>query len=86
MDRDDGLVPEGCRILAEYYKETNQALAARKCEWRAKRHRTRARLAQQGQSHDYARATIRAMWSAMRSHSPAGMLCPDPVDQDQFCA
>ena len=48
MDRDDSLVPEGCRILAEYYKETNQALAARKCEWRAKRHTTRARLAQQG--------------------------------------
>ena len=48
MDRDEGLVPEGCRILAEYYKETNQALAARKCEWRAKRHTTRARLAQHG--------------------------------------
>ena len=47
MDRDDSLVPEACRILAEYYKETNQELAARKCEWRATRHTTRARLAQQ---------------------------------------
>ena len=47
MDRDDSLVPEACRILAEYYKETNQELAARKCEWRASRHTTRARLAQQ---------------------------------------
>ena len=46
MDRDDSLVPEACRILAEYYIETNQELAARKCEWRATRHTTRARLAQ----------------------------------------
>ena len=37
MDRDESLVPEACRILAEYYKETNQELAARKCEWRATR-------------------------------------------------
>ena len=48
MHRDDSLVPEACRILAQYYKETNQALAARKCEWRASRHTTRARLARQG--------------------------------------
>jgi Zn-dependent protease with chaperone function len=51
MDRDDSLVPAACRILAEYYKETNQELAARRCEWRATRHTTRARLAQQGQTH-----------------------------------
>jgi Zn-dependent protease with chaperone function len=50
MDRDESLVPEGCRILAEYYRETNQELAARKCEWRATRHTTRARLAQPGQA------------------------------------
>jgi len=47
MDRDDRLVPEGCRILAVYYTETNQELAARKCEWRAMRHATRAHLAKQ---------------------------------------
>ena len=46
MDRDDSLVPDACRILAEYYRETNQELAARKCEWRATRQTTRARLAQ----------------------------------------
>jgi Zn-dependent protease with chaperone function len=46
MDRDDTLVPEGCGILAEFYKETHQELAARKCVWRATRHRMRARLAQ----------------------------------------
>ena len=45
MDHDDRLVPDACRILAEYYRETNQELAARKCEWRAARHTTRARLA-----------------------------------------
>jgi len=45
MDRDDRLVPDACRILAEYYRETNQELAARKCEWRATQHTTRARLA-----------------------------------------
>jgi Zn-dependent protease with chaperone function len=48
MERDDGLTPEACRILAEYYRETSQELAARKCEWRATRHATRARLTQQG--------------------------------------
>jgi hypothetical protein len=48
MDRDDRLVPAACRILAEYYQETNQELAARKCEWRATQYTTRARLAQQG--------------------------------------
>jgi Zn-dependent protease with chaperone function len=47
MDRDERLVPEGCRILATYYTETNQELAARKCEWRASRHTTRAQLARQ---------------------------------------
>ena len=51
MDRDDRLVPAACRILAAYYKDTNQELAARKCEWRATRHTTHARLAQQAQSH-----------------------------------
>ena len=49
MARDDSLVPEACGILAEYYTETNQALAAQKCERRAIRHRTRARLALQAQ-------------------------------------
>ena len=48
MDRDERMVPEGCRILAQYYKETNQVLAARKCEWRATRHTTEVRLAQTG--------------------------------------
>jgi Zn-dependent protease with chaperone function len=48
MDRDESLVPEACRVLAEYYKETRQDLAARKCEWRATRHTTRARLAKLG--------------------------------------
>ena len=47
LDRDEHLVPEGCRILAEYYRATNQELAARKCEWRATRHTTSARLAEQ---------------------------------------
>jgi len=50
MDRDAGLVPEGCRILAEYYREIHQELAARKCEWRATRHTTLVRLAEQGQT------------------------------------
>ena len=50
MDRDDSLVPAACRILAEYYREADQELAARKCEWRAARHTTRAHLAQQGQT------------------------------------
>ena len=48
MARDDSLTPQACRILAEYYRNTNQELAARKCEWRATRHTTRARLAEQG--------------------------------------
>ena len=48
MERDESLVPAACRVLAAYYKETNQELAARKCEWRATRHTTRARLAQRG--------------------------------------
>jgi Zn-dependent protease with chaperone function len=47
MDRDERLVLEACRILASYYTETNQELAAQKCEWRASRHTTRARLAKQ---------------------------------------
>jgi Zn-dependent protease with chaperone function len=51
MDRDESLVPEACRILAEYYTQTNQELAARKCEWRAARYTTRARLAQQAHTH-----------------------------------
>jgi hypothetical protein len=34
-------------MLAAYYTETNQELAARKCEWRATRHTTRAHLARQ---------------------------------------
>jgi Zn-dependent protease with chaperone function len=45
MDRDERLVPEGCRILAVYYMNNNQELAARRCEWRATRHTTRAQLA-----------------------------------------
>jgi Zn-dependent protease with chaperone function len=48
MNRDDSLVPVACRILVEYYRHTNQELAARKCEWLAARHTTHARLAQQG--------------------------------------
>jgi Zn-dependent protease with chaperone function len=51
MDRDESLVPQGCRILAAYYTDTHQELAARKCEWRATRHTTRVRLAQHGQTH-----------------------------------
>jgi Zn-dependent protease with chaperone function len=47
MDRDDRLVPEACRILALYYTDTNQELAARNCEWRATRYTTRAQLARQ---------------------------------------
>ena len=47
MDRDDSLVPAACQILADYYTDTHQDLAARKCEWRASRHATRAHLAQQ---------------------------------------
>ena len=44
MDRDETLIPEGCRILADYYRAANQELAARKCEWRASRHATREHL------------------------------------------
>jgi Zn-dependent protease with chaperone function len=47
MDRDERLVPEACRILAIYYTETNQELAARQCQWRAVRYTTRAHLARQ---------------------------------------
>ena len=47
MDRDERLVPDACRILASYYRDIHQELAARKCEWRANRHSTRAHLAQQ---------------------------------------
>jgi len=50
MDRDHGLVPEGCGLLAEYYRDTSQELAAPKCEWRATRHTTRVRLAQDAQT------------------------------------
>ena len=50
MDLDEGLVPDGCRILAEYYKATNQLVAARKCEWRATSRTTRIRLAQPRQT------------------------------------
>ncbi|HEX5106999.1 MAG TPA: M48 family metallopeptidase [Vicinamibacterales bacterium] len=46
MSRDDSLVPEACRLLAAYYKRSNQNLAAQKCEWRAARHSTKVRLAQ----------------------------------------
>jgi hypothetical protein len=48
MTRDDSLTPAACGLLAQYYRETNQELAARKCEWRANRHSTRARLAHHG--------------------------------------
>ena len=44
MERDDSLVPEACRVLAAYYREAKQELAARKCEWRATRHTTRRTL------------------------------------------
>jgi Zn-dependent protease with chaperone function len=49
MSRDDSLVPGACRLLAAYYKRASQDLAAQKCEWRAARHMTNARLAQRGQ-------------------------------------
>jgi len=45
IERDERLLPEGCRILAVYYRETNQELAARKCEWRVSRHTTKLHLA-----------------------------------------
>jgi hypothetical protein len=45
MERDESLVPEGCKLLAEYYRLTNQQLAARKCEWRATSYTTRVCLA-----------------------------------------
>jgi Zn-dependent protease with chaperone function len=47
IDRDAHLLPEACRILAVYYRETNQELAARKCEWRVSRHTTHVHLATQ---------------------------------------
>lgn len=50
IDRDPRLLPEACRTLAVYYRETNQELAARKCEWRASRHTTHAHLARQSSS------------------------------------
>jgi Zn-dependent protease with chaperone function len=46
MVRDERLIPDACKVLAAYYKETNQELAARKCEWRASQHATRAHLTQ----------------------------------------
>jgi hypothetical protein len=46
MVRDERLTPDACKVLAAYYKETNQELAARKCEWRASQHATRAHLTQ----------------------------------------
>ena len=46
MSTDDSLVPEGCRILADYYRHTNQVRAARQYERRARRHKTLARLEQ----------------------------------------
>ena len=49
MSNDDSLVPEGCRILADYYLQTNQERAARKYERRARRHKTLARLEQSAQ-------------------------------------
>ena len=45
MERDDSLVPQACRILAAYFRENGQELAARKCEWRAAQHTTGAHLA-----------------------------------------
>jgi Zn-dependent protease with chaperone function len=50
MNRDESLVPQGCRLLADHYRDSNQELAARKCEWRATRYTTRARLAEQSTS------------------------------------
>jgi Zn-dependent protease with chaperone function len=47
MDRDPGLLPDACRILAAYYRETNQELAAQQCEWRISRHTTLTHLARQ---------------------------------------
>ena len=46
MSNDDSLVPEGCRILADYYRHTNQMRVARQYERRARRHKTLARLEQ----------------------------------------
>ena len=48
MDLDERLVPEACQILAGYYRRTHQELAAQKCEWRASRYTTRARLGATG--------------------------------------
>jgi Zn-dependent protease with chaperone function len=45
MNQDEHLVPEGCRLLADYYKRTDQELAARKSEWRATRYATQTKLA-----------------------------------------
>lgn len=50
IDRDPRLLPEACRTLAAYYREINQELAARKCEWRATRYTTGAHLAGQSTS------------------------------------
>jgi Zn-dependent protease with chaperone function len=44
MSRDERLVPEGCRILSDYYRHTKQALPARAIERRARRHKTLKRL------------------------------------------
>ena len=49
MSNDDSLVPEGCRILADYCRQTNQLRAARQYERRARRHKTLARLQQSAQ-------------------------------------
>ena len=46
MSNNDSLVVEGCRILADYYRQTNQERAARQYERRARRHKTLARLQQ----------------------------------------
>lgn len=50
MSNDDRLVPEGCRILADYCRQTNQVRAAREYERRARRHKTLARLEQSAQA------------------------------------
>ena len=46
MQRDASLIPDGCEVLARYYRNANQELAARECEHRATKYTTERRLAE----------------------------------------
>ncbi len=46
MQRDASLIPDGCGVLARYYRDVNQELAARECEHRATKYTTERRLAE----------------------------------------